>query len=58
MGEGKEEDDRYVIIRLDCLIPVLNIINIYGSQESRTTNEYVLENLVQLEKDVDEIEAR
>ena len=58
VGEGKEEDDEYVIIRLDHVIPALNIINIYGSQESRTPNDDVLESWTRLEKDLDDIVGR
>ena len=33
--EGKE-DDEYIVTRLDNTVPAVNIINIYGNQESRT----------------------
>ena len=55
VGEGKEEDDKYVIVRLDHVIPALNIVNIYGSQESRTPKENISEGWARLEKDLDEI---
>ena len=37
-GEGKEEDE-YMITRHDGTIPAINIINIYGSQESKSNKD-------------------
>ena len=35
--EGKE-DDEYIVTRFENTVPALNIINIYGTQESRTND--------------------
>ena len=36
--EGKEEDE-YIVTRFDHTIPAINIINVYGQQESRTIDD-------------------
>ena len=43
VGEGKENDDEYVLTRLDHVTPVGNIVNIYGQQETRTANDKILD---------------
>ena len=55
--EGKE-DDEYIVIRLDNTIPAINIINIYGQQESRTNNSEIEKSWLRLLKDIGEIEDR
>ena len=32
VSEGKEMEDEYIIVRLDNVVPAVNIINIYGQQ--------------------------
>ena len=38
VAEGIEEDE-YIITRIDKTLPAVNIVNIYGFQESRSTND-------------------
>ena len=56
-GEGKGEDE-YIITRFDNTIPAVNIINIYGTQESRTSKDEVENSWYRMMKDVTEIEER
>ena len=58
VGEGKVEDDEYVITRIDNVVPALNIVNIYGQQESRTPNDQIYESWVRLSNDLNEIDMR
>ena len=58
VGEGKEDDDEYIIVRHDHVIPALNIVNMYGSQESRTSNDNITASWERLQKDIDEIILR
>ena len=51
-------DDEYIITRLDHVIPAINIVNIYGQQESRTTNEEILKSWMRLREDLSVIESR
>ena len=39
--EGKDEDE-YLVTRLDNVKPALNIVNVYGGQESRMDNKVIL----------------
>jgi hypothetical protein len=36
--EGKERDE-YLVTRFDHTIPAINIVNIYGQKESKTSND-------------------
>ena len=54
-GEEKEE---YLITRLDHVRPPVNIINVYGGQESRMTKEEILESWSQLRREIKDIEER
>ena len=58
VGEGNVEDDEYVITRIDNVVPALNIVNIYGQQESRTPNDQIYESWVRLSNDLNEIDMR
>ena len=58
VGEGKVEDDEYVITRVDNVVPAVNIVNIYGQQECRTPNDQIYESWLRLCKDLNEIEMR
>ena len=55
--EGENEDE-YLITRLEHVKPALNIVNIYGGQESRMEKQEILESWGRLKKDLDEIKAR
>ena len=55
--EGKEEDE-YIITRLDHVVPPINIVNIYGQQESRAAKEEILNSWVRLRDDLGAILAR
>ena len=57
VAEGKDEDE-YIITRLDNSLPAINIVNIYGTQESRTSNDDIEQSWYRLLKDVKEIEKR
>ena len=48
--EGKEGDE-YIISRLDHVIPAINIVNIYGQQESRTSKDEITASWLRLQKD-------
>ena len=39
VAEGKDDSDEYIIVRLDHVVPAVNIVNVYGSQECRTSKE-------------------
>jgi exonuclease III len=55
--EGKEEDE-YIITRLDHVVPPINIVNIYGQQESRAGKEQIFNSWVRLGDDLCAILAR
>ena len=57
VGEGIEED-KYNIVRLDHIYPLLNIINWYGEQESKTPKEDILQSWSRLRKEIKTIEER
>ena len=57
VGEGVD-DDEYLITRLDHCHPAINIVNVYGSQESRTSKDEIFESWRRLMKSVDEIMSR
>ena len=56
--ESLEEDDEYIITRLDHCIPPLNIINIYGQQESRAGKEAILGSWYRLMNDLEGIQSK
>ena len=51
VAEGRL-DDEYIITRFDHVVPAVNIINIYGQQESRTPREEILESWLRLREDL------
>ena len=53
-----DDDDEYLITRLDHVHPALNIVNVYGGQESRMSRQEVLESWGRLKVDLDTIKAR
>ena len=55
--EGKEQDE-YIITRLDHVIPAVNIVNIYGQQESRTDREQIMNSWGRLRDDMEDILKR
>ena len=58
VAEGKEDTDEYIIVRLDHVVPAVNLVNIYGSQECRTSNDDILDGWSRLVKDIEEIISR
>ena len=56
VGEGREGGE-YIITRLDHVVPPVNIVNIYGQQESRTSKEEILESWIRLREDLLRIES-
>ena len=58
VAEGKEDTDEYIIVRLDHVVPAVNLVNIYGSQECRTSNDDILDGWSRLVKDIEEITSR
>ena len=57
VGEGENEDE-YLVTRVDHIYPPINIINVYMGQESRMTTKEILENWMRLKKDIDLILKR
>ena len=55
MKKGRESDE-YIITRLDHVTPPKNIVNIYGQQESRTSNDDSLESCRRLHEDLLQID--
>ena len=55
--EGKE-DDEYTLTRFDNTVPAVNILNIYGNQQSRSNDGEIKRSWLRLMKDVSEIEER
>ena len=55
--EGKDGDE-YIISRMEHVVPALNVVNIYGQQESRTGKDEITASWLRLRKDLEEIEDR
>ena len=55
--EGKEEDE-YIVTRFDNTMPPINIFNVYGQQESRTSDAEIEKSWLRLMKDVKDVEDR
>ena len=51
-----EDNEEYLITRLEHVSPPVNITNDYGGQESRMSREDILESWAQLRKEIKEIE--
>ena len=56
VAEGQEGDE-YIITRIDNVLPPVNIVNIYGQQESRTQKEEILASWMRLREDLSRIES-
>ena len=56
-GEGRH-GDKYIITRLNHVQSAINIVNIYGENESRAGDIKVLESWLRLTKDLEEIKGR
>ena len=56
VAEGKEGDE-YVITRFDNTVPAINLINIYGEQEGRSSVDEIEKRWLRLESDIEEIES-
>ena len=52
------EDDEYLITRLDHVSPPVNILNVYGGQESRMSRQEILENWIRIKAEITEIKDR
>ena len=50
-----DEDDKFLITRLEHVTPPINIVNIYGEIESRSKNEEVLARHERIKKEIDRI---
>ena len=57
MTEGQEGDE-YIITRFDHVVPALNLVNIYGQQESRSSKDEISASWLRLQKDLEEIDDR
>ena len=57
VGEGKEGDE-YLITRFDMTDPAINVINIYGQQETKTDKDEIEKSWLRLMEDVNDIEKR
>ena len=57
VAEGKEGDE-YIITRLDNTVPAINLINIYGEQEGRSSIDEIEKSWLRLHSDIEEIEAQ
>ena len=55
--EGLETDE-YLITRLDHVSPPINILNVYGGQESRMTRQEILDNWMRIKAEISEIKDR
>ena len=53
-----EEDDEFMITRLDHINPPLNIVNIYGGIETRMENQEILESWGRIKLELDKIRDR
>ena len=56
VAEGREGDE-YIITRIDHVSPPVNIVNIYGQQESRTSKDEILASWIRLREDLERIES-
>ena len=54
-GAGNNE---FIITRHNDFFKPLNVINVYGSQESRSNKEQILEHWVELVKEISNIESK
>jgi exonuclease III len=54
VAEGKDGDE-YIITRLEHVVPAINIVNVYGHQESREGKDQILASWIRLRKDLQEM---
>ena len=52
------DDDEYLVTRIDNVKPAINIVNVYGGQESRMDKQDVLEAWGRLKKELDKIKEK
>ena len=52
------DNDEYLITRLDHVSPPINIMNVYGGQESRMSKQEILENWARMKAEIMEIKNR
>ena len=57
VSEGRD-DYEYIVTRFNHTVPPINMVNIYGTQESRTTDSDIEKSWLRLMKDVKDIETR
>ena len=50
-----ENDDEFLVTRLDHVYPPINIVNVYGGQETRMTRKEVHDAWLRLKKKIDNI---
>ena len=50
--------DEYMVTRLERVVPALNIVNIYGCIEKKTSNDNILESWTQIKKELNMIHQR
>ena len=55
--EGADKDE-YLVTRIDNVKPAINIVNVYGGQESRMDNQEILESWGRLKKELDNIKDK
>ena len=53
-----EDDDEFLITRLNHVVPALNIVNVYGGIENRMSKQEVLESWTRLKKEIRDIQER
>ena len=56
VAEGEEQE--YLITRHDQFDPVINVINLYGTQESRSTSEEIKDDWDMILKEISKVEAK
>ena len=54
-GTGEEE---FLVVRLDHVYPPINVINVYGGQESRMQKDEIYESWIKLKDEVEKIILR
>ena len=52
------DNDEYLITRLDHVCPPVNILNVYGGQETRMSKQEILDNWINIKAEITEIKNR
>ena len=52
------DNDEYLVTRLDHVSPAINIMNVYGGQESRMTKQEIQNNWIRMKAEIREIKDR